>query len=263
MADVSDFAKGTHAQITGLAAKPELNDEYCVSLGVSPENAERVTVVTKSGAKLALRPANLNAAELLPGSRVCMVGLQGAAQYNGQFGEVLSWDKERWIVDLDSKERKSFRAENLVIVPRAVASRKRPAEEPQVDAKRVKRDELRELESNDEQRIGRALYKLLQEYPVLAQKCVCVLATKQTVTVMHELAQHITDKQGDGHLRRALRPGEKVRGIEELDAMEQCHVIASKRARALANMVRINYCDLLGFIKQGMEEPKFRKREAS
>eukprot|EP00971_Amphidinium_carterae_P075790 1497631-Amphidinium_carterae.1 len=27
-------------------------------------------------------------------------------QYNGQCGEVLSWQGDRWIVDLDSKERK-------------------------------------------------------------------------------------------------------------------------------------------------------------
>lgn len=265
--DCSDYPSGTHAQITGLNSKPELNDAYCVSLGVNTDNAERVKVVTRSGAQLSLRPSNLKPAELLPGTRVCMVGLEKAAQYNGKLGEILSWQGERWIVDLDSladqekKERKSFRAENLVIVPAAVPSKKRAAEEPQVEAKRVKTTDMKDLESSDEQRIGRALVRCLHEFPIFAQKCVCVLATKQQVTVMHELAQHMTEKQGDGHIRRPLRPGEKVKGIEELDAMEQCLLIAERRARALANLVRINYCDLLGFLKNNMQEPKFIKRE--
>jgi len=260
MTDISDFPRGAHAQITGLASKPELNDEYCASLGPNPDNADRLLVVTKSGSRLSLRPSNLKPAELLPGSRVCMVGLEKAAQYNGKCGEVLSWDKDRWIVDLESKERKSFRAENLVIIPAAV-SKKRAAEAPQVEAKKVKAADLRDLESSDEQKVGRALVRSMREFPIVAQKCICVLATKQTVTVMHELAQHLTDKQCDGYLRRPLKPGEKVKGIEELDAEEQCLAIAERRARSLANMTRINYCDLLGFLKQGLQEPKFRKKD--
>jgi len=264
MSECSDYVSGTHAQITGLASKPELNDEYCVSLGPNPDNAERVKVVTRSGAQLSLRPSNLKPAELLPGTRVCMVGLEKAAQYNGKFGEILSWQGDRWIVDLDSsgdkKERKSFKAENLVIVPAAVPSKKRPAEEPKVEAKRVKTADLKDLDSNDEQVVGRALVRVMREFPVFAQKCICVLATKQQVTVMHELAQHLTDRQGDGHIRRPLRPNEKVKGIEELDAQEQCNMIAERRARTLASLVRGNYCDLLGFLKNGLEEPKFRKK---
>merc|ERR1712187_841990 len=253
---------GTHAQITGLASKPELNDEYCVSLGVNPDNAERVKVVTRSGSQLSLRPANLKPAELLPGTRVCMVGLEKAAQYNGKLGEILSWQGDRWIVDLDSKERKSFKAENLVIVPAAVPSRKRPAEEPKVEAKRVKTTDLKDVESSDEQVVARALIRVIHEFPIFAQKCVCVLATKQTVTVMHELGQHLSEKQGDGYLRRPLKPNEKVKGIEELDAMEQCLLLAERKVRSLTNLVKINYCDLLGFLKNGLEEPKFRKKES-
>jgi len=236
---------------------------YCVSRGSNPDNTERVTVITRNGSQLSIRPANLKPAELLPGSRVCVVGLTNAAQYNGQLGEVLSWQGERWIVDLDSKERKSFRSDNLVLVPAAVNSKKRPAEEPTVEAKRIKAPDLKDLESNDEQRIARALVRCIHDFPEVAQKCICVLATKQTITVMHELAQHLTGKQGDGLLRRALKPGEKVKGIEELDALEQCVVISERRARTLANLVRINYCDLLGFMKNGLQEPKFRKREAN
>merc|ERR1712187_591490 len=253
---------GTHAQITGLASKPELNEEYCVSLGVDPKNGERVKVTTRSGAQLSLRPANLKPAELLPGTRVCMVGLEKAAQFNGKLGEGLSWQGDRWIVDLDSKERKSFKAEYLVIVPAAVPSRKRPAEEPKVEAKKVKTTDLKDVESSDETVVARALIRVMREFPVFAQKCICVLATKSQVTVMHELAQHLTEKQGDGHIRRQLKPNEKVKGIEELDAQEQCNLIAEKRARTLASLVRSNYCDLLGFLTNGLNEPKFRKRDS-
>lgn len=260
--DCSDYPIGTHAQITGLAAKPELNDEHCVSLGVNVDNGDRVKVVKRDGAQLSLRPANLKLAELLPGSRVCMVGLANAAQFNGKFGEVLSWQGERWIVDLDSKERKSFRAENLVIVPKAV-TKKRASDEPLPEAKKLKKTDLTDLESNDEQKIGRALIRLIYEFPIIAQKCICVLASKQTVTVICELAAHLTNKQNDGLLRRPLKPGEKVKGIEEMDALEQCTTISERRARALANMVMINYCDLLGFLKQGLQEPKFKKKEGA
>merc|ERR1719188_2874581 len=233
--EVSDFARGAHAQIIGLAAKPELNNEYCVSWGVSDKNPERVDVMTQSGARLALRPLNLKPAELLPGSRVGVHGLTNAAQYNGQRGEVHSWHGDRWIVDLDSKERKSFKSENLVLLPEMV-SRKRAAAEQQEqpEAKKLKTAELSALQSRDERTAAQALLRVMTEFPVLAQKCVCVLATKQTMTVMHELAQHLTDKQADGLLRRRLKPGEKVKGIEELDALEQCVAIAERRARALA-----------------------------
>merc|ERR1712023_401143 len=117
------------------------------------------------------------------------------------------------------------------------------AEEPEVEAKKLKTTDLKDLNSDDETVVARALVRTMRQFPVVAQKCICCLATKQQITVMHELAQHLTDKSGDGLLRRELRPGEKVRGIEELDAMEQCGVIAEKKVRALASMVRINYCD--------------------
>jgi len=190
-----------------------------------------------------------------------VVGLEsaGAQKYNAQSGEVLSWQGDRWIVDLDGKERKSLRSGNLVILPAAVASRKRPAEEAVTEAKKVKTSDLKDLCSDDEAVVARALLRCVREFPTLAQKCICVLATKQTVTVMHELAQHMTDKQNDGLLRRPLRPSDKVKGIEELDAAEQCALIAERRVRALAGMCRINYCDLLGFIKQGLKEPQFNR----
>lgn len=266
MSQVNDYPRGAHAQISGLAAKPELNDEYCVSLGPSPENPERVTVSTKTGAQLSLRPLNLKAAELLPGNRVVVHGLTNAARYNGQCGEVLSWQGDRWIVDLESstekKERKSFRSDNLVIVPALVSARKRPAQDTlEPEAKKIKTSDLKEIESTDERVIAQALARNLREFPILAQKCICVLATKQTVTVLHELAHHLTDKQNDGLLRRPLKPGEKVKGIEELDALEECIVIAERRARALATHCRINYCDLLGFLKAGLKEPKFNRQQ--
>mmetsp|Transcript_8357 Transcript_8357/g.18264 ORF Transcript_8357/g.18264 Transcript_8357/m.18264 type:complete len:267 (-) Transcript_8357:71-871(-) len=260
---VEAFPCGTHAQIVGLASKPALNEEHCVSRGPNPDNAERVTVITRSGSCLSLRPSNLRLAELLPGSRVAVVGLTKAAQYNGQLGEVHSWHGDRWIVDLDSKERKSFRSDNLVIVPAAVPSRKRAAEEPVVEAKRLKTVDLKDLESNDEARIAKALVRLMHEHPIVAQKCICCLASKQTVTVMYELGQHLTDKRNDGLIRRPLKEGEKVKGIEELDAAEQCVMIAERRARALAGMCRINFCDLLGFLKQGFKEPQFERARAA
>lgn len=266
MGEVSDFPGGTHAQIQGLVAKPELNDQYCVSRGVNPDNAERLNMLTRTGAIMSLRPSNLRRAELLPGTRVTVAGMEHAKQYDGSCGEVLSWEGSRWIVDLDAKgddkkERKSFRSDNLVIIPAAVASKKRPAEEAEVDAKKLKTTDMKDLCCDDETKVARALVRTMREFPIVAQKCICCLATKQTVTVMHELAQHLTNKAGDGLLRRELRPGEKVRGIEELDPIEQCHIIAEKRVRALASMVRINYCDLLGFLKQGFKEPKFKQRQ--
>mmetsp|Transcript_53005 Transcript_53005/g.106383 ORF Transcript_53005/g.106383 Transcript_53005/m.106383 type:complete len:266 (-) Transcript_53005:131-928(-) len=256
---VDQWPCGTHAQLTGLGAKPELNDDYCVSRGPNPDNAERLFVLLRSGAQLSIKPLNLKPAELLPGSHVTVVGLTNAAKYNGQKGEVLSWHGDRWIVDLESKERKSFRSENLVIMPERVNTRKRPTDEPEPEAKKLKTSDLKELESTDETVVARALARNLREFPILAQKCICCLASKQTVTVMHELAQHLTDKQNDGLIRRPLKPREKVKGIEELDAEEQCITIAERRTRALAAMVRINFCDLLGFIKHGFQEPAFNR----
>lgn len=259
-AGVELFPRGAHAQISGLASKPELNEEYCVSRGATPDNAERVTVITRTGTQLSVRPANLKPTELLPGTRVAVVGLTNAAQYNGQFGEVLSWQGDRWIVDLDSKERKSFRSDNVVILPERINPRKRPCEEPEPEAKKLKSTDMKDLSSTDEAVIARALVRCIHEFPIVAQKCICVLATKQTVTVMFELAQHLTEKQNDGLIRRAIRPGEKVKGIEELDALEQCVTIAERRVRALANLCRINYCDLFGFFKQGLKEPQFNRQ---
>eukprot|EP00913_Durusdinium_trenchii_P000964 g891.t1 len=102
--------------------------------------------------------------------------------------------------------------------------------------------------------VARCLLRLLREFEIVAQKCICVLATKTSMTVMNELAAHLTDKQADGLLRRPLRPGEKVKGIEELDAQEQAVLLCEKKVRSLANSVRINYCDLYGFLKFGFKE---------
>merc|ERR1712110_762051 len=128
-------------------------------------------------------------------------------------------------------------------------------------AKRIKTSDLKDLESNDESVIAKALVRCMREFPIVAQKCICCLATKQSVTVMTELAQHLTDKQGDGLLRRPLKPGEKVKGIEELDAEEQCLVIGESKKKSLANMCRVNYKDLLGFLKAGMKEPQFNRQQ--
>jgi len=140
MEEAAEFHCGAHATISGLGSKPEFNDEHCVSLGLNPDNQERVLVVLRSGMRLSLRPSNLKPAELLPGSNVVIVGLTNAAQYNGKCGEVVSWQGERWIVDLESKERKSFRSENLVIMPERVASKKRPADAPEPEAKKIEDD---------------------------------------------------------------------------------------------------------------------------
>ncbi|CAE8613029.1 unnamed protein product [Polarella glacialis] len=263
--EVKDFAAGVHAQIKGLASKPELNDEYCVSRGVNPDNAERLLVITRSGAQLSLKPCNLAPAELLPGSHVVVVGLTSAAgsKFNGKYGEILSWHGDRWIVDLDTtpKSRPSLKPENIVIVPERI-TKKRVSEEPPPEAKKLKTSDMRELESNDEVVIAKCLMRMLREFDIVAQKCVCVLATKTTMTVMFELGQHLSDKQKDGLLRRPLQPGQQVKGIEELDAQEQAVQICEKKVRALANCVRINYCDLHGFFKAGFKEPQFEKRRA-
>ena len=138
-----EFPPGAHAQLFGLVAKPELNDLYVVSRGVNPENAERLTVATATGGTLSIRPANLRPAELLPGSRVAIVGLEGAAvqELNGQHGEVLSSDRDRWIVEVgNNKERKSLRSLNLVLLSAAVpANNKRQAEQTADDSIRPRR----------------------------------------------------------------------------------------------------------------------------
>lgn len=259
---VESYPKGAHAQISGLASKPELNDEYCVSLGPNPDNPERLMVVTRTALQLSIKPSNLKPAELLPGSQVIMVGLVGAAQYNGKQGEVLSWHGDRWIVDLPNKERKSFKSENLVLLPEKIHVTKRKAEEPPPEAKKLKTSDMKDLESNDESLIARTLVRCIHEEPLIAQKCVCVLATQTSMTVLHELAQHLTNKQNDGLLRRPLKPGEKVKGIEELDAMEQCVLIAEKKVRTLASSVRSNYLELFNFMKYGMREPAFTRGKA-
>eukprot|EP00438_Fugacium_kawagutii_P020183 Skav220559 [mRNA] locus=scaffold761:319730:323215:+ [translate_table: standard] len=103
---VDEFPLGQHAQICGLSSKPELNDKYCVSKGINPDNAERLLVVTSTGAQLSLKPTNLRVTELLPGSQVVVVGLTsaGGSKPHG----------DRWIVDMNDtepKERKSQRAQ--------------------------------------------------------------------------------------------------------------------------------------------------------
>ncbi|CAK9044940.1 unnamed protein product [Durusdinium trenchii] len=260
---VDEFPLGQHAQIRGLSSKPELNDQYCVSRGVNPDNVERLLVVTSAGAQLSLKPSNLQATELLPGSQVVVVGLTSSSgsKLNGKSGEVLSWHGDRWIVDMtESKERKSFKPENVVIVPERI-TKKRKVEEPPPEEKKMKTSDLRDIESSDETVVARCLLRLLREFEIVAQKCICVLATKTSMTVMNELAAHLTDKQADGLLRRPLRPGEKVKGIEELDAQEQAVLLCEKKVRSLANSVRINYCDLYGFLKFGFKEPKFNRKK--
>lgn len=262
---MDEFPLGQHAQICGLSSKPELNDQYCVSKGINPDNAERLLVITSKGAQLSLKPTNLRVTELLPGSQVVVVGLTSASgsKLNGKTGEVLSWHGDRWIIDMNDtepKERKSFKPENVVIVPERV-SKKRKVEEPPPEEKKMKTSDLRDIESSDETVVARCLLRLLREFEIVAQKCICVLATKTSMTVMNELAAHLTDKQADGLLRRPLRPGEKVKGIEELDAQEQAVLLCEKKVRSLANSVRINYCDLYGFLKFGFKEPKFNRKK--
>ncbi|CAE7869595.1 TUBA3, partial [Symbiodinium microadriaticum] len=141
---------------------------------------------------------------------------------NGKEGEVLSWHEDRWIVDMkdtEPKERKSFKPENLVIVPERV-TKKRKAEEPPPEEKKIKLSDLRDLESSDETVVAKCLLRLLREFEIVAQKCVCVLATKTSMTVMNELAAHITDKQADGLLRRQLKPNEKVAVLRLRDVSE-------------------------------------------
>lgn len=259
---IEAYPAGAHAQITGLASKPELNEAFCVSRGVNPDNPERLLVVEKSGSTLSLRPANLRPAELLPGTRVCIVGIAKAPQYNGRSGEVLSWHGDRWIVDLDGeekKERKSFRSDNLVKLPEAVHVRRKRPRSPEPEVKKPSATDVKELSSDDETVIGKALARCIREFPLVAMKCICVLATKSQVTVMFELAQHMTERQNDGLIRRVLKPGDKVKGIEELEALEQCVQIAERRVRALAGMCRVNYKDLLGFMKMGCQEPAFNR----
>lgn len=242
-----------------------MNEQHCVSRGPNPDNPERILVLTKTGEQIGVRPNNLEEAEILPGKRVSVVAIQSAPELNGRSGEVCGWQGERWIVDLEplphgdqKKERKSLRGDNLVILPENL--RKRPIEAEEPEAKRLKDSELKDICVEDEVRIQRGLAAIMPEHPILYQKAVCVLATKMQMTIMHELAQHMTDKQNDGLLRRVLKKGELVKGIEELDALEQCQLIAERRMRSLAGMVRINYCDLREYIKKGFKEPKFRDK---
>lgn len=129
---------------------------------------------------MSILPANLRLAELLPGCRVVVVGLTNATQYNAQCGDVLSWQGDRWIVELDSEELKSFRSGNLVILPEAVVSKKRKAEELEVETKKLSPSDLKDFMNNDETIIARAFSRCIREYPLLAQKCICCLATKST-----------------------------------------------------------------------------------
>lgn len=260
----SFFPPGKHARIHGLS-KVELNEQYVVSRGEKPDNPERVLVVLRDGKEIAIKHTNLEEAELLPGSRVVVVGIEKAPQYNGKVGEVLSWDKERWIVDMDQlvdgkKERKSFKADNLVILPDRVGKRK--AEQEVVEEKRVKDEDLKLITDNDEVKIAKGLVNIMKEHPIMYQKAVCCLATRMQMTIMYELAQHMTDKENDGLLRRIIKPGEPVKGIEELNPLEQVKLIAEKRIRNLAGMIRINHCDLREYIKKGLKEPKFLERDA-
>lgn len=267
MSEIEDFPCGAHGQLFGLAAKPELNEQYVVSHGKNPDNPERLQVVLATGSVLSIKPANLRPAELLPGARVAVVALESAAgsRLNGQRGEVHSWTADRWIVELgDAKERKSLRSSNLVMLPTALPPNKRKADTTNdEDVKRIKAADLRDLDHGNEEVIARALLRNLREFPLIAMKCVCVLATKQQITVMHELAQHMTEKHNDGLLRRPVRPGEKVKGIEDMDAMEQIRWIAEKKIRSLAGMCKINYCDIFGFIKMNCKEPKFHQSPLS
>ena len=50
-------------------------------------------------------------------------------------------------------------------------------------AAEVKTSDLKDLEAQDETVIARAIVRCLHEFPVFAQKCICVLAMKSTITV--------------------------------------------------------------------------------
>mmetsp|Transcript_36434 Transcript_36434/g.66745 ORF Transcript_36434/g.66745 Transcript_36434/m.66745 type:complete len:475 (+) Transcript_36434:83-1507(+) len=117
---VDEFPHGSHARIHGLSAKPELNDTFCVSRGVNPQNTDRLQVITSDGVVRSIKPANLTRVELKAGCAVTVVGLvssQGQS-YNGKTGEMLKLKPNgRWIVDLDDDltlSEKSFQPENIV-----------------------------------------------------------------------------------------------------------------------------------------------------
>ena len=49
--------------------------------------------------------------------------------------------------------------------------------------------------TSDWSRFSPRLSPICRRFEIVAQKCVCVLATKTSMTVMNELAAHLTDKQ--------------------------------------------------------------------
>ncbi len=59
--DVEGFPSGTYALLFGLVAQPEFNEQYVVSRGVNPGNADQLHVVTATGTTLSVRPTHLAA----------------------------------------------------------------------------------------------------------------------------------------------------------------------------------------------------------
>lgn len=119
---------GHLARICGLQKTPGLNGEPCFC-DRWDASVQRWTVLLKSGEVKALKPLNLEEADaadfawwhgeglegLRRGRRVCVRGLGGLLDFNGEGGACERWDEERgrWHVRLASGRLVSVRPENL------------------------------------------------------------------------------------------------------------------------------------------------------
>ena len=106
-----------HKEVTleGLSARADLNGERGTVISF---NGERYGVELQVGEKILVKPANL---ALVPGAlinkEVTIEGLSARADLNGERGTVISFDGERYGVELQVGEKIRVKPANLALVP--------------------------------------------------------------------------------------------------------------------------------------------------
>merc|ERR1719161_1846221 len=162
----SAFPAGTHARVTDLKQRADLNGEYAISLGAA---GDRVKILLDTGVEMALKAENLRKVDVFPGARVSIVGLKNAAHLNGMVGIVDERKEERFVVQLHSSgECKALKADNLIMAP----ARKREREDDEMRSQQLvaKKRRMEDACADPEE-----LQALIESIPEVAMKAVCLL----------------------------------------------------------------------------------------
>lgn len=255
-----------------------------VSAGPAPEASAPPPSKSPILAGVSVRLQGLKGAAHLNGKTGTVLQWQGSAtdpvgrwqiKIDGMSGETKAFKAENLLVQDASNatnappvasvaaETKALRPENLIIEDEAVG----------VDVERRQETEESILEQASKQRktgtemlisIEKAIEKdprtaanlaseLMAQRAEVAEKLICCVATrKRNVQVISELSECMTKGQNDGIYRMKLP--QKVRGLEGIDAIEECQTLAQRSVKQFLEYVKLNYMGFRDFLKRGYAE---------